>query len=76
MAQMGHFTPERVMYPAGRPFLLVRERHQGDTMTTEAALAPDDGTAVHPEVCSCGQDLDCCEREHCPRCGCLVHRAA
>jgi hypothetical protein len=45
-------------------------------MTTEAALAPDDGTAAGPEVCGCGQDLDCCEREHCPRCGCQVHRAA
>jgi hypothetical protein len=20
-------------------------------------------------VCSCGQDLDCCTHEHCPRCG-------
>lgn len=29
-----------------------------------------------PVVCSCGQDLDCCEREHCPRCGCEIHRAA
>jgi hypothetical protein len=66
------------MYPDGRPFLLVREQLQGDTMTTEAALAPDDGTAAagRPEVCGCGQDLDCCEREHCPRCGCQVHRAA
>jgi hypothetical protein len=47
-------------------------------MTTEAALAPDDGTGAvrRPAVCGCGQDLDCCEREHCPRCGCQVHRAA
>lgn len=42
-------------------------------MTTEAALAPG---FVAAEVCSCGQDLDGCEREHCPRCGCQVHRAA
>ena len=34
-----------------------------------------DGYTVTP-VCSCGQDLDCCEREHCPRCGCEIHRAA
>jgi len=47
-------------------------------MTTEAALAPEDGAGAvqRPEVCGCGQDLDCCEREHCPRCGCQVHRAA
>jgi hypothetical protein len=29
-----------------------------------------------PAVCDCGQDLDCCVREHCPRCGCEIHRAA
>lgn len=47
-------------------------------MTTEAALAPETGTAggVRHHVCGCGQDLDCCEREHCPRCGCQVNRAA
>ncbi len=28
------------------------------------------------QVCSCGQDLDGIEREHCPRCGCEVARAA
>jgi hypothetical protein len=47
-------------------------------MTTEAALAPEGGAVngERPEVCGCGQDLDSCEREHCPRCGCQVHRAA
>lgn len=34
------------------------------------------GTSSAPSVCSCGQDLDCCAREHCPRCGCEIHRAA
>jgi len=27
-------------------------------------------------ACDCGQELDCCERAHCPRCGCQIHRAA
>ena len=27
-------------------------------------------------ACDCGQELDCCERQHCPRCGCQIHRAA
>lgn len=22
-----------------------------------------------PAVCACGQELDCCTRDHCPRCG-------
>jgi hypothetical protein len=42
-------------------------------MTTETALAPG---ATGSAVCGCGQDLDCCAREHCPRCGCEIHRAA
>jgi len=30
-----------------------------------------------PETCACGQELDCCTRQHCPRCGALLpHRAA
>ncbi|MGN6779891.1 MAG: hypothetical protein ACTHJH_00120 [Marmoricola sp.] len=23
----------------------------------------------HDERCGCGQELDCCAGEHCPRCG-------
>jgi hypothetical protein len=42
-------------------------------MTTEAALAPG---ANATDVCGCGQDLEDCERAHCPRCGCEIHRAA
>jgi len=42
-------------------------------MSTEEALSPAVSTA---DVCGCGQDLDCCRREHCPRCGCEIHRAA
>jgi len=42
-------------------------------MTTEAALAPG---AIATDVCGCGQDLDTCERQHCPRCGCEIHRVA
>jgi hypothetical protein len=47
-------------------------------MTTEAALAPDTGLAgcARPHVCGCGQDLDDCVREHCPRCGCHLDGAA
>jgi len=43
-------------------------------IATEAAQGP--GSDQAPTVCGCGQDLDCCEREHCPRCGCQVNRAA
>jgi hypothetical protein len=62
------------MYPEGPPFLSVGSTHQGEVMVaTDAALL--DGYTV-PAMCSCGQDLDCCERAHCPRCGCEIHRAA
>jgi hypothetical protein len=40
-------------------------------MTTEAALAPGSSAT---DVCGCGQDLDTCKRQHCPRCGCQIHR--
>jgi hypothetical protein len=43
-------------------------------IATETAPHPAGCSA--PEVCGCGQDLDCCERAHCPRCGCEIHRAA
>lgn len=43
-------------------------------IATDAAAGP--GTFQASDVCGCGQDLDCCEREHCPRCGCQIHRAA
>jgi hypothetical protein len=26
-------------------------------------------------TCSCGQELDCCTRDHCPRCGRDLHHA-
>jgi hypothetical protein len=29
-----------------------------------------------PAECDCGQDLDCCDRDHCPRCGREIHHAA
>lgn len=29
---------------------------------------------VYAATCSCGQDLDGCSREHCPRCGRDLHR--
>lgn len=28
--------------------------------------------AVEATVCGCGQDLEGCSREHCPRCGCDI----
>jgi hypothetical protein len=61
------------MYPRRMSFLLVYDPPRGEVMTTEAALAPDTNVS---DVCGCGQDLDCCEREHCPRCGCEIHRVA
>lgn len=33
-------------------------------------------TATRHEICVCGQYLDHAEREHCPRCGCQLRRAA
>ena len=32
-------------------------------------ITVDRATAVE---CGCGQDLDGCAREHCPRCGCEI----
>jgi hypothetical protein len=34
------------------------------TAVAEAAVA-----LAEPTACSCGQELDCCRGEHCPRCG-------
>jgi hypothetical protein len=85
MARSDHLRRIAVMYRAGRTFLLSSKTHSrgnstsdGDVMTTEAALAPDTGIAggSRPDVCGCGQDLDGCWREHCPRCGCHVTHAA
>lgn len=39
-------------------------------MTTSAP------TTAKPRVCDCGQELDGCSREHCPRCGVQLGRAA
>ena len=33
-------------------------------------------TVTKNDLCVCGQDLDGGKREHCPRCGCEVRRAA
>jgi hypothetical protein len=38
--------------------------------------SPVHGSVTVPAMCGCGQDLDCCEREHCPRCGCEIRHAA
>lgn len=52
----------------------------GDAMiSTEAALGMSgeyESTASRPEACTCGQELDCCSSDHCPRCGCSLHSAA
>lgn len=43
-------------------------------MTATATLRRTHESAVeHPSTCSCGQSLDACHAEHCPRCGCAVH---
>ena len=33
-------------------------------------------TATRNRLCICGQDLELVERDHCPRCGCELHRDA
>jgi len=33
-------------------------------------------TVTRNRACECGQDLDGCERDHCPRCGCQLRSAA
>ncbi len=43
-------------------------------IATEAA--PEPGSITVPAECDCGQDLECCERDHCPRCGREIHHAA
>lgn len=35
-------------------------------MNTFPAFAP---TPTHGHECTCGQDLEDCTRDHCPRCG-------
>jgi hypothetical protein len=41
----------------------------------DIAIARRDAVREHAAVCDCGQDLDCCTGDHCPRCGCVVrHR--
>jgi hypothetical protein len=54
------------------------EREGGETMTTDkhAWVSAHAKTAVLPRtshpVCACGQDLDICARQHCPRCGATI----
>ncbi|HET6168140.1 MAG TPA: hypothetical protein VFE07_15010 [Marmoricola sp.] len=38
--------------------------------------APVHGLVSVPAECGCGQDLDSCRRDHCPRCGREIHHAA
>ncbi len=39
-------------------------------MTTERELwLAENPSSARAGICSCGQDLDCSHREHCPRCG-------
>lgn len=45
--------------------------------TTDIRSAPNDRRAAHrssPASCRCGQQLDLCAREHCPRCGRSLRR--
>jgi len=50
-------------------------------MTTDkhAFVSAHGPTAVLPRpadaVCACGQDLDICATEHCPRCGATLHHS-
>jgi hypothetical protein len=42
------------------------------TMTTEREVWLADHPSSAPTTCTCGQELDLCHREHCPRCGVRV----
>ncbi len=41
-------------------------------MTTEREVWLADHPSVSATTCTCGQELDLCHREHCPRCGVRV----
>lgn len=43
-------------------------------MSVLTVVEPRPATGSCPTVCRCGQDLDCCTREHCPRCGCELRQ--
>ena len=38
-------------------------------MTTEREVWLADHPSAPATTCTCGQELDLCHREHCPRCG-------
>lgn len=65
MTRMGHFGPETVMFGSPRSLLGVPDP-PGALMTTITITAQCIDAAV---ACDCGQDLDGCGRDHCPRCG-------
>ena len=41
-------------------------------MTTEREVWLADHPSAPATTCTCGQELDLCHREHCPRCGVRV----
>ena len=44
-----------------------------ETMTTEREVwLADHPSSAPATTCTCGQELDLCHREHCPRCGVRV----
>ena len=45
-------------------------------MTTEREVWLADHPSAPATTCTCGQELDLCHREHCPRCGVRVVAAA
>lgn len=42
--------------------------------TTLTLVAPTSHVDLAP-TCACGQDLERCRGEHCPRCGCTLQHA-
>jgi hypothetical protein len=48
----------------------IQEPHQA------ATPHPGRAAACTTVTCRCGQELDVCHGEHCPRCGTAVHRDA
>src|SRR6476620_310133 len=73
--QSGHVRrPEGVQCCGG-----VKSVRGDEMISTEAALGMSgeyEATSTRPLACTCGQDLDCCANDHCPRCGCSLHHAA
>jgi hypothetical protein len=50
---------------------MTTEQHAYVSTQTTATLTRTLDRRLSP-ICACGQDLDVCSGEHCPRCGALI----